>query len=227
MRQTPEGDPLVPGVTELVLPPLTERAIHDILTDRAPVVPASAVRAVLVRSAHGNPAVVLSHLHSLSQDQLRGEAPLPDPLRLPERLRSALLTAYHALPAPVRHLLLIAALATDPCATLLTRASGSHSLTVGDLEPAEELGLVRVDGGTVVFPDPLLREAIAQDAPVGACARSTRTSPGPSTPSTPRLSSPATPPPAPAPPTPPWPTPSRPRRAGFAGWRAACRLPRP
>ncbi|MEV2278259.1 AAA family ATPase [Nocardiopsis sp. NPDC049922] len=170
---TPRGaaasmsDPLVPGVTELVLPPLTERAIHDILTDHAPVTPASAVRAALVRSAHGNPAVVLSHLHALSEDQVRGEAPLPVPPRLPARLRSALLTAYHALPEPVRHLLLVASLATDPGVTVLTEASGNPALTVGDLEPAEELGLVRVDGGTVVFPDPLLREAIAQDAPAG------------------------------------------------------------
>ncbi|MCY9786923.1 AAA family ATPase [Nocardiopsis sp. EMB25] len=163
----PAPDTLVPGVAERVLPPLAERAVHDILTDRAPLTPASGVRTVLVRAAHGNPAVAISHLRSLSDVQLRGEAPLPEPLRLPTRLRSALLTAYRGLPEEVRHLLLVAALATDPGVRLLTEAGGNPDLTVHDLEPAEELGLIRVEGAIVVFPDPLVREAIAQDAPAG------------------------------------------------------------
>jgi DNA-binding CsgD family transcriptional regulator len=170
----PPPDALVPGVTELPLAPLEERAVHDILTDRAPVTPASAVRAALVRAAHGNPAAVLGHLRGLSRAQLLGEEPLPEPPRLPGRLRAGFLAPYRDLPERTRCLLLLAALGDGPrvhrlleaCEEAGPSASGPGP-TVTDLEPAEERGLVRVEGDIVVFTDPLTREAIAQDAPAG------------------------------------------------------------
>ncbi|WP_236567679.1 MULTISPECIES: LuxR family transcriptional regulator [unclassified Nocardiopsis] len=160
---TPEA--LVPGVSEHLLRPLEERAVHDILTDSAPVTLPAAVRAALVRASHGNPAVVLGLLGTLSRAQLLGEDPLPDRPRLPGRLRADFLAPYRELSERTRHLLLLAALSGDPRVHLLLEASGDPDVTV--LEPAEERGLVRVEGDTVVFPDPLLREAVAQDAPVG------------------------------------------------------------
>ncbi len=161
----PAPDELVPGVTEHLLQPLNARSVHDIITDRAPVTPASAVRTRLVRAAHGNPAVAIGHLRGLSAPQIRGLEPLPAQLRLPGRLRSSFLTAYRELPEHVQHLLLIASLAADPGVDLLIEAGGAPALTVGDLEPAEEAGIVHVEGANVVFSDPLLCEAIAQDAP--------------------------------------------------------------
>lgn len=179
----PPSDALVPGVAEIPLAPLEERALHDILTDRAPVTPASAVRSALVRAAHGNPAAVLGLLRGLSRTQLLGEEPLPDPPRLPGRLRAGLLAPYRGLPERARHLLLLAALGDEPRVHRLLEACGepgpnatgpgsgvsvpAPGPTVTDLEPAEERGLVRVEGDTVVFADPLTREAIAQDAPAG------------------------------------------------------------
>nr|WP_196808508.1 LuxR family transcriptional regulator [Nocardiopsis sp. CNS-639] len=170
----PPPDALVPGVTELPLAPLEERAVHDILTDRAPVTPATAVRSALVRAAHGNPAAVLGLLRGLSRAQLLGEEPLPDPPRLPGRLRAGFLAPYRDLPERTRHLLLLAALGDEPRVHRLLEACedpGPNATgpgpTVTDLEPAEERGLVRVEGDTVVFTDPLTREAIAQDAPAG------------------------------------------------------------
>ncbi len=163
----PPPDALVPGVTELLLAPLEERAVHDILTDRAPVTPAAAVRSALVRAAHGNPAAVLGLLRGLSRAQLLGEEPLPDPPRLPGRLRADFLAPYRGLPERVQHLLLLAALGDAPRVHRLLEACEEPGATVTDLEPAEERGLVRVEGDTVVFADPLTREAIAQDAPAG------------------------------------------------------------
>ncbi|CAL9417806.1 hypothetical protein SUDANB67_02977 [Nocardiopsis dassonvillei] len=170
----PPPDALVPGVTELPLAPLEERAVHDILTDRAPVTPASAVRSALVRAAHGNPAAVLGLLRGLSRAQLLGEEPLPAPPRLPGRLRAGFLAPYRDLPERTRRLLLLAALGDEPRVHRLLEACeepGPNTTgpgpTVTDLEPAEERGLVRVEGDTVVFTDPLAREAIAQDAPAG------------------------------------------------------------
>ncbi|WP_184293246.1 helix-turn-helix transcriptional regulator [Nocardiopsis algeriensis] len=154
---------LVPGVEEHVLAPLEDRAVHDILTDHSPTTLDPAVRATLVRASHGNPAAVLGHLSSLDEAELRGRDPLPDPLRLPDRLRESLLAPCRALPERTASLLLLAALCEDPDLHTLVRAGDGVSLE--DVEPAEELGLVRISDDTLRFPDPLLREAIVQGAP--------------------------------------------------------------
>ncbi|GAB3704483.1 AAA family ATPase [Nocardiopsis oceani] len=160
---------LVPGVAVHTLHPLEDRAVHDVLTDRAPAHLASAVRSALVRAAHGNPAAVLGFLDALTAAQVQGERPLPEQLPLTVRLRSALLAPHRALPEDARHLLLLSALAADHGTHLLLDAAGDTgaSLSVSTLEPAEERGLVRVDGDAVVFTDPLLREAIIQGTPAG------------------------------------------------------------
>ena len=163
----PTPDALVPGIAELLLAPLEERAVHDILTDSAPVTLAAAVRSSLVRAAHGNPAAVLGYLRGLTPAQLLGETPLPEAPRLPGRLRGDFLAPYRELPERARHLLLLAALSTAPRVHLLLSASGGPDTSITDLEPAEERGLVRVEGDAVVFTDPLTREAIAQDTPAG------------------------------------------------------------
>ncbi|OKI23719.1 LuxR family transcriptional regulator [Nocardiopsis sp. TSRI0078] len=163
----PVPDALVPGIAEHILAPLDERAVHDLLTDQAPVTLPAAVRAALVRAAHGNPAAVLGFLRGLSRAQLLGEDPLPDPPRLPGRLRAEFLAPYQELPEQTRHLLLLTSLSEIPRLHVLMEASGDPEATVTALEPAEERGLVRVEGDTVVFTDPLTREAIAQDAPAG------------------------------------------------------------
>lgn len=162
----PTPDALIPGVAEHLLTPLEDRAVHDILTDNAPVTLPAAVRSALVRACHGNPAAVLGFLRGLSRAQLLGEDPLPEPPRLPGRLRAGLLVPHHQLPERTRRLLLLAALSDGEARLhLLLEAFGESDVTA--LEPAEERGLVRVEGDTVVFPDPLVREAIAQDAPAG------------------------------------------------------------
>ncbi len=166
------GASLVPGVTEHVLAPLEDRAVHDVLTDRAPAHLSSSVRAALVRAAHGNPAAVLGFLAALTKEQVQGDQPLPEPLPLAVRLRSALTAPYRELPEGARRLLLLGALAADPRTHLLidaARAAAGHTpaLAVSALEAAEERGLVRVDGDTLVFVNPLLREAVSQATPAG------------------------------------------------------------
>ncbi|WP_017579161.1 LuxR family transcriptional regulator [Nocardiopsis valliformis] len=161
------GSALVPGVAEQVLAPLEDRAIHDILTDRAPAHLSSSVRAALVRAAHGNPAAVLGFLAALTTEQVQGDQALPEPLPLAGRLRAAQLAPYQELPERTRQILLLGALAAEPRVHLLLDAADGPHLSVTELEPAEERGLVRVDGDTLVFVDPLLREAVAQGTPAG------------------------------------------------------------
>ena len=157
---------LVAGVPEQPLTPLSDRALHDILTDRAPAGLTAAARAGLVRSAHGNPAVLLSHLQDrdpVSDDPFSGEP------RLPVRLRDDLLAPYRDLPERTRSLLLLAALGEGVPLHLLGQAAGAAGTSADDLEPAESAGAVRVEDDTVVFTDPLVGYAFAQDAT--ACVR--------------------------------------------------------
>ena len=163
----PTPDALIPGVAEHIVEPLPERAIHDVITDHAPVTVGSAVRTALVAAAHGNPSAVLGFLRCLTDAQLLGNDPLPETLRLHGRLRADLLTPYLELAEPTRHLLLLAALSREPRAHVILEAAEDSAPTIADLEPAEERGLVRVDGDAVVFTDPLLREAIAQGSAAG------------------------------------------------------------
>ncbi|MDE3725094.1 LuxR C-terminal-related transcriptional regulator [Nocardiopsis sp. N85] len=159
------ADALVPGIPERHLHPLEERALHDILTDRAPVTLPASARAVLVRSAHGNPAVLLGHLESPSVDP---EDPTSEAPRLPDRLRADLLSPYRDLPERTRSLLLLAALGEGIPLHLLSRAAGTEGSAVADLESAEDLGLVRVEDDIVVFTDPLVGRAFTQGAPAAA-----------------------------------------------------------
>lgn len=156
--------PLVPGVDEHVLAPLDTRSVHDVLTATAPVTLAQPVRSALVAASHGNPAVVLGHLDTLTPDQLGGVTPLPEDLLLPARLRARILEPVRDLPEDTRGLLLLAALGEDVSLGDLLTVAGTHGPEA--LEPAEERGMVRVRADTVHLSDPLLRDALVQDAPV-------------------------------------------------------------
>ncbi|WP_312862763.1 helix-turn-helix transcriptional regulator [Streptomonospora salina] len=158
--------PAVPGIPAVTLSPLPDTAISEVLGDAAPGGIAAGVRADLVRAGHGNPLAVRGFAAGLSRDQLSGARPLPRTLALPTRLRGAYAARLEALPEPTRHLLLLAAADPHSGADDLVRAAGRAETTVGDLEPAENAGLVRVDGAQVLFADPLLRTAVYQAAPV-------------------------------------------------------------
>lgn len=165
--------PLVPGVDEHVLAPLGTGPVHDVLTSAAPVTLAQPVRSALVAASHGNPAALVGLLDALTHDQLTGAETLPDPLLLPARLRAQLLGPVRDLPGPTRRLLLLAALGSERSLTDLLDAAGDTCSEAPNasapgpagLEPAEERDLVRVHDDTVRFTDPLLRDALAQDAP--------------------------------------------------------------
>src|SRR5699024_7978413 len=154
---------LVPGIPEHVLAPLEPRAIHDILTVSAPLTLPAEVRSSLVAAAHGNPAAALGHVKSLSKTQLDGDEPLPQEFLLPGRLRSHRLHTHQRLRHPPCPRLLHPALQPETLPSELHDAASSTGIDA--LEPAEELGLVRIEGDTIRFIDPLLRAAVSQSAP--------------------------------------------------------------
>ncbi|PRX96085.1 helix-turn-helix transcriptional regulator [Allonocardiopsis opalescens] len=157
-------EPVVPGVAALRLPPLTDDAVRELLADAAPGPVAPRVADRLVRAACGNPLAARGFAASLGPERLSGAAPLPEPPRLDDGLREAHAAPVRALPALTRDLLLLAA--ADPRAGVdaLVRAAGPPAVSVSAFEPAEEAGLVRIDGDRLRFREPLLRTAVYQDA---------------------------------------------------------------
>ncbi len=158
--------PVVPGVPTLVLSPLRDNAIRGVLGDATPHAIAASVRAELIRAAHGNPLAARSFAAGLTKDQLAGMCPLPESLPLDARLSGAYIPRLTALPEATRRLLLLAAADPEAGVDVLVRAAARPGLSVGAFAPAEEAGLVRIDGDRLHFADPLMRKAVYQDASV-------------------------------------------------------------
>jgi DNA-binding CsgD family transcriptional regulator len=145
--------------------PLSEAAAAELVVDRFPAL-APPVRQRLLAEAQGNPLALLElplALRGLPRSGSRsGTSPLPDLLPLSRRLQAAFESRIIALPAPARHLLLLAAL--DGTGSLPTRspAAAPEGHGTDELAPAERAGLVHVggDGSRLEFRHPLTRSAV-------------------------------------------------------------------
>ncbi|WP_051713132.1 helix-turn-helix transcriptional regulator [Actinoalloteichus caeruleus] len=99
-----------------------------------------------------------------------GVAPLPDRgTSAPAARAGPPPTTLERLPADTRRLVLVAAAATvfdgPPALDLLHRAARRAGLSPSCLDPAEDTGLLVVDGDLVRFRDPHLRDAVYREAP--------------------------------------------------------------
>ncbi|MFD8596219.1 AAA family ATPase [Kitasatospora sp. NPDC059646] len=147
--------PELPGLPELRVEPLTERAAAELL---AAVAPELSDPAAVLAVAQGNPLALVE----LSAAGAAGSLPPTGRLRL----------AYHGqlsrLPGTAQRWLLLAALEESGSLEVLLRAAGECGLTVADLAPAEQQGLVRVElaAGRVMFRHSLLRSALVDRAPL-------------------------------------------------------------
>lgn len=156
-----EGAFSAPGLPELRPAPLTEAAATALLADRALPLAAPVRRRVLAE-ARGNPLALLE-----LPAGLRGTDPgpgAPETLPLTSRLQLAFHGRVSHLPPATRTLLLVAAADhTGELGTILRAAAGLGA-GVADLPPAQDTGLVTVDGTALRFRHPLVRAAIHQRA---------------------------------------------------------------
>jgi DNA-binding CsgD family transcriptional regulator len=153
-----------PGLAELRLTRLGADAAGALLAEHVTGALSTEVQGRLVENAGGNPLALIELAGLLSDDQLAGRAPLPDPLPQSAEIGRVYLERAHALPPATQALLLlVAADATGSLATVFGAA-----LTLGvqpaALEPAEEAGLVRAFDGGVEFRHPLVRSTLYRDA---------------------------------------------------------------
>jgi DNA-binding CsgD family transcriptional regulator len=140
------------------------RAAARALLDRSgrPVTPAVADQ--LAAGAGGNPLALVEIPVTLSDAQLNGLEPLPEPLPLTPGLQRAFARRLHDVGDSVRRLLVLASADTAADLPDLQRAAALQSLDLSGLLKAEEAGLVRVGGSRVEFAHPLLRSAAYHSA---------------------------------------------------------------
>jgi DNA-binding CsgD family transcriptional regulator len=135
------------------------------------VPPLDADELTMLLEARGLPCRTASRMHEASAGnpflaiELGGAvAPGPAwrPAPIPETVRDLLRDRLRALPAGVAATLLVAALTTDPTATVLLRAGRDDA--VRDLRLAAAEGVIELDGDAIRFTPPLLAQVLVEEA---------------------------------------------------------------
>jgi DNA-binding CsgD family transcriptional regulator len=153
-----------PGLAELRLGRLDAEAAGALLAEHVPTALSGEVRERLVANAGGNPLALIELAGLLSDEQLAGRAPLPDPLPPSAEIERVYLERVRALaPAAQALLLLVAADDTGSLATVF-QAAATLGIEPDALAPAEGAGLVRAFDGQIEFRHPLVRSTLYRDA---------------------------------------------------------------
>ncbi|HEX5013089.1 MAG TPA: AAA family ATPase [Candidatus Limnocylindrales bacterium] len=119
----------------------------------------------LVRLTGGAPLALMEIPALLTEAQLAGLEPLPDPLPAGDSIKRAFHRLIEALPQPTREALLLLAAEDQGSLDLVARALANGDSDPDALEPAETARLIRVDHGRAIFRHPLLRSAVYHEAP--------------------------------------------------------------
>ena len=148
------------SLPEHEVPPLDREAAARLASARFPELAPGVLRRVLAE-AQGNPLALLELPMTMDDPQRRARAALPSILPLSQRLRALFAAQVSDLPAPTRYLLLLAVLEGTGDLAVLQAAAGRQ---IDDLGPAEQAGLVYVDGNTgrLAFRHPLIRPTVVQ-----------------------------------------------------------------
>jgi DNA-binding CsgD family transcriptional regulator len=157
-----EGDVRVfeaPDVPSHVVGGLDHDAAAELLAQVAAAA-APHVRERLLEQTHGNALALVELPTALSAAQLAGHEPLPEALPMTRRLERVFHERVARLPAPTRLALLAAAADDSESAAVAERAVATLSSGGFALADAEQAGLIRVDGGRLVFRHPLVRSAV-------------------------------------------------------------------
>lgn len=152
------------GLPELRLRGLDADPATALLLERLPEDAPPHIRRRLVELTGGNPLALLELPAALSSQQLRGHAPLPDPLPVSHEVERAFLYRVRTLPAASRMLLLLAAADDLGQVDVILRAAAALGLRSAALADAEAAGLVAVESGGLRFRHPLVRSAIYKAA---------------------------------------------------------------
>jgi DNA-binding CsgD family transcriptional regulator len=153
-----------PGLAELRLTGLDPEVARALLAEHVASTLSPAVRDRLVENAGGNPLALIELPRLMSDEQLAGRAPLPEPLPQSSEIERVYLERARGLPVDTQLLLLL--VAADDTGSLATIFGAGATLGVepGALDAAEAAGLVRAFDGGVEFCHPLVRSTLYRDA---------------------------------------------------------------
>lgn len=163
VRDPDEATFETPGLPEHRLRGLDDRASSALLLDRAPMISAE-VKDRLIEHHAGNPLAIIELAPLLSDGQLSGHEPLPDPLPMGGEVERLYAARAAGLSPDAQQLLLLAATADTAGLDLVLGASIALGIDAGSLQEAEASGLIAAGHGVVVFKHPLVRSAIHQQS---------------------------------------------------------------
>ena len=165
MRETPEARVRFEGIRRIELGGLSTPEAHELLAAAAVGPVDEIVANHIVAATDGNPLALVELPTALTVEQLRGTAPLPDPLPIGERLSGLFAARVRALDADARTVLLLASAERLGDPRLLRRAADAvgHLSWDDAVANAEASGLVTFTP-TVEFRHPLVRSAVYYSA---------------------------------------------------------------
>lgn len=149
------------GLPELHVNGLGEPDARSLLTSAVPTPLDDGVRDRIVAEARGNPLALLELPRSAPPAELAGGFDLTDALDVPRRVEDSFKLRSSSLPDDTQLLLLVAAAEPTGDVSLLWRAAEQLGIGRDAAVPAEDAGLVELDG-QVRFLHPLVRSAIYQ-----------------------------------------------------------------
>lgn len=151
------------GLPELQVKGLADQPARELLTTLAPTPVLEQVAKEVVAATAGNPLALTGLAAELTESQLAGLAPLPDPLPTGDLIETRFARQVQLLPSETQTALLLAA--AEPTRDLATieRAAEKLGTSLAALEPAEELQLVSTRFG-IEFHHPLVRSAVYSGA---------------------------------------------------------------
>ena len=150
------------GFPELRLGPLSA-ADAGLLLDGQPRPPRGRARAQVLAQAAGNPMALIELAKVIADDPAASRRWAAEPLPLTDRLSAVMHARFSALPEQTQAALLLAAVADGQDLRAATAAFSGPGAR--NLEPAEQLGLIKIDRAGLRFSHPLVRSAIYHTAP--------------------------------------------------------------
>src|SRR5215207_3292811 len=127
---------------------------------------APAVLDDLAGTSGGNPLALLETASSLSAAQLRGEQPMTQLPTLGRHLERAWSSRIRELPEATRNALAVVAASRFSTIRTIETALAAIGLSLADLSPAEEAGLITAIGDGYRFRHPILRPLVLQRTPL-------------------------------------------------------------
>jgi DNA-binding CsgD family transcriptional regulator len=159
----PSADRELDGLPELMLEGLGDADARLLLDTAVPGGLDEQVRERIVAETRGNPLALLELPRGLTPAELAGGFGLPDAAELSSRIEQTFLRRVRALPSDTQRALLVAAAETVGDAAVIAQALGRLGVGPADMIPAEDAGLVELDG-RVRFGHPLVRSAAYRSA---------------------------------------------------------------